>query len=374
MQPPEKIAHQPFQPNLTTERLDTCAPFPVMLAPMVGLTHFVVRKAIQEYLPPGTRSLWPTEMLSSRRLPSQNRGEHIETRFDDFEAGLCPQLLGNEESFIRDSIAKLKDWGANAIDINMGCPVKKALKHNYGVALMGDPNYAAEITAMAVKYAGHLPVSVKLRAAPPPGEKGTQKEGAPDSAAESEFLRSFCLKIQEAGASWITLHPRTAAQKRRGDADWSQIASLKSWLKIPVIGNGDVQTPEHVRQMFSETGCDRVMIGRALIAKPWMLRSDFATGASEGEVHDPLQAGALYGRFLRRVLDLTREHYPEPLGIRKFKFLVHHGNPYLEFGHRLYSAVSAADGFDPMERKLTEFFGERFDRPQKMAQTTSIRG
>jgi tRNA-dihydrouridine synthase len=134
--------------------LDFHAPFPVLLAPMVGITHFAVRKAIQEYLPPGTRSLWPTEMLSSRRLPYQSAGQTIETRFDDVEAGLCPQLLGNEEGAIRDSIAKLKDWGARAIDINMGCPAKKALQHNYGVALMGDPDYAAEITAMAVKHAG----------------------------------------------------------------------------------------------------------------------------------------------------------------------------------------------------------------------------
>ena len=146
--------------------LDQCAPFPVLLAPMVGLTHFVVRKALAEYLPPGSRSLWPTEMLNSRRIPAEKPNQCIEILFHDRDAGLCPQLLANEENFIRDSITKLTDWGARAIDINMGCPVKRALTHNYGVALMGDPNYAADVAALAVKYAGALPVSVKLRAAP----------------------------------------------------------------------------------------------------------------------------------------------------------------------------------------------------------------
>lgn len=319
---------------------------------MVGLTHFVVRKAIQEYLPTGARSLWPTEMLNSRRILDQKVGQSIETRFDDWEQGLCPQLLANEERFIRVSIEKLKDWGATAIDINMGCPMTRALKHNYGVALMGDPNYAAEITALAVRYAGHLPVSVKLRAAPLTVE------------VEPDYLKNFCLKLQDAGASWITLHPRTAAQKRRGDADWSQIADVKKWLKIPVIGNGDVQTTHDVQAMFSETGCDRVMIGRALLAKPWMLRST---------VEDPIESGALYGRFLMRVLELAQEHYAEPLGVRRFRFLVYHGSTYLEFGHALYVSMMNTDTFEGLGQCIREFFGEAFDRPQKMSQVTTLR-
>lgn len=332
---------------------------------MVGLSHFVVRRAIQEYLPAGTRSLWPTEMLSSRRLPYQGVGQSIETRFDDYAQGLCPQLLGNEEGHIRDSIAKLRDWGASAIDINMGCPVKRALSHNYGVALMGDPDYAAEVTAMAVRHAGGLPVSVKLRAAPAPKKSHAQGETAPADVPDPEFLKKFCLKIQEAGASWITLHPRSAAQKRRGEADWSQIADVKKWLKIPVIGNGDVQTGLDVQAMFAETGCDRVMIGRTLLAKPWLLRSL--------EPLDPLKEGELYGRFLSRILGLMREHYPESGGVRRFRYLLYFGSPYLEYGHGFYGATRGLETYDELEKHVRKFFGEGFDRPQKMAQTTSLR-
>ena len=337
---------------------------------MVGITHFVVRKAMQEYLPPGQRSLWPTEMLNSRRLPYQRVGQSIETRFDDFEQGLCPQVLGNREGMIRDSIAKLRDWGARAIDINMGCPVKQALKHNYGVALMGDPDYAAEMVAIAVKYAGDLPVSVKIRAAPPPSEIQKHQE-ALFPEPDLEFLKTFCLKIQEAGASWITLHPRTAAQARKGRADWSQIANLKQWMKIPVIGNGDIQTFEDIERMFEETGCDRVMIGRALLAKPWLF-SSFGQDRRPAVV-DLICAGAVYGRFLSRVLELSREHYPEPIGVRRFRFLASFGTPYLEYGHHFNASLTSVDTYDGLSTRITEFFGAQFDRPQKMASHTILR-
>jgi tRNA-dihydrouridine synthase B len=351
------------QDSAEESALDRLSPHPILLAPMVGITHFVVRKAIQEYLPPGARALWLTEMLSSRRIPYQSAGQFIETRFDDRDQGLCPQLLGNEEGFIRDSIAKLRDWGAVAIDINMGCPARRALSHNYGVALMGDPSYAAEITAMAVKHASGLPVSVKLRAAPPPKEKPSVHPAAYQEP-DPRFLESFCRGLQDAGASWITLHPRTAAQKRKGDADWSQIASIKRALKIPVIGNGDVQTVDGVRQMLDETGCDRVMVGRALLARPWMLR---------GQEPSPLEEGAMYGRFLSRVLELMREHYAESLAVRRFKHLAYFGSPYLEFGHHFYASLRNADTYDALDAKIGAFFGRDFEKPQRTMRTTQQR-
>ena len=170
--------------------------------------------------------------------------------------------------------------------------------------------------------------------------------------------------------SWITLHPRTAAQKRRGFAVWSQIAQVKSWLKIPLIGNGDVQTREDIRQMFQETGCDRVMIGRALLAKPWLLSTALEPQAP---ARDPWAEGAEYGRFLTRILELSREHYPEHLGIRKFRFLVRHGSNNLEYGHCLQSSTTGAFSYDELGRCLVDFFGAEFERPQKMLERTSLR-
>jgi nifR3 family TIM-barrel protein len=315
----------------------------VHLAPMVGLSHFAVREALASFLSSGQRALWPTEMLSSRRLPHQRENEVPEIIFHDKARGLCPQLLGNEERFIRDSIWRLEDWGAQAIDINMGCPVKKALQHNYGVALMGDPDYAAEVVGMAVR-ATDLPVSVKLRA-------GLQKD--------NEFLVSFGKALEAAGAAWITLHPRLAEDGRRGVADWSQIALLKRQLGIPVIGNGDVQTRGDVERMIEETGCDKVMVGRALLAKPWLLSEAPA-------VEDASQS---YGRFLKKVLSQSREHYSEALGLRKLRFLLYHSCVWVEFGHFLYAQIKNAQTYAQVAQILESFF----EVPRKVFEHTELR-
>lgn len=316
-----------------------------MLAPMVGLSHFVVRKALQEYLPPRTRVLWPTEMLSSKRIPYQKAQQSIETNFSDVDAGLCPQLLGNEEPFIRDSIKKLEDWGARAVDINMGCPVDRALRHNYGVALMGDLDYAARVCEYATRHA-RVPVSVKLRSG---------------FGHDPEFLTRFVRALQNAGAAWVTLHPRSAEQRRRGEADWQQIRQLKTELNIALIGNGDVQNPQSLRDKKSASGADRIMIGRALLAKPWLLDPLAAP--------DDWQAGALYGKFLARVLELSREHYPEDQGLRRYRFLVYHGSVWLEFGHTFYAQCTKAKSYAELETVREKFFAQ----PQRMHRESSGR-
>jgi tRNA-dihydrouridine synthase B len=231
--------------------------FPLCLAPMVGLTHVALRRVIAEYMPENASTHWPTEMLSSRRLPNENLKTTAETLRTADETHLVPQILGNEEKPIRESVSRLvNEWGASGIDINMGCPVQKALKHNYGVSLMGDVDYAARVVEITKKNST-VPVSVKLRAV---GSEKTLPQ-----------LILFVQKLADSGADWITLHPRTAEQKRRGSADWVQITELKKALKIPIIGNGDIQTFEDAVQMLNTTGADKVMAGRALAARPWMM-------------------------------------------------------------------------------------------------------
>ena len=333
--------------------LDLLSPHPVMLAPMVGLTHYAVRRGVQGFLPEGAKVLWPTEMLNSRRVPSQHVNEAPEINFMDHSWGLCPQLLANEEEFIRLSVPRLESWGASAIDINMGCPVEKALKHNYGVALMGDPAYAREVVRMTVKHA-RVPVSVKLRA-------GLQGQ-------DFEDLLGFVDGLMEAGAAWVTIHPRTAEQKRKGAADWNLIKRLKRALpehsgrKVEIIGNGDVQCHEDILRMFEESECDRVMVGRALIAKPWLIRNEPDPDLSE--------QGAQYGRFLLSVLSEMRAHYPFDAGARRMKFLVVWGKPWVEFGEYLQGRIQASASYDAMEAAIRSFFSQ----PQKMVKRTALRG
>jgi tRNA-dihydrouridine synthase len=315
---------------------------------MVGMSHMALRLVTRNYLPAGAETIWPTEMLSSWKIPKEKVGETPETLRAPFESGLVPQILGNEEGPIQETVARLIDWGAEGIDINMGCPVQKALKHNYGVALMGDPAYAAEVVRMTVTNSP-VPVSVKLRAGP---------------QGDFNFLLNFVRGLQDAGASWVTLHPRTAEQKRRGNADWDQIKRLRESVSIPVIGNGDVQTADDVFQILEETGCDMAMSGRALAARPWMMwqvgeRMGLpAPYGREGEraPQTPEEEGAEYGRSLRQLLMILLETHGESLALRKFRFHVRMTSVWLDFGHALYSAVMTAKTGDSVQQAMADFF------------------
>ena len=333
------------------DALQRLSPHPVMLAPMVGLTHFAVRSGVRHFLPTGAKVLWPTEMLNSRRVPSQRQHEFPEVFFYDAEYGLCPQLLANEEEFIRLSVPRLESWGASAIDINMGCPVEKALKHNYGVALMGDPKYAKEVVRITVSHAS-VPVSVKLRA----GLEGQ----------DFDFLLRFVEGLFESGASWITIHPRTAEQKRKGAADWNLIRKLKNefrsrGLSVPIIGNGDVQCFEDIRSLFETAECDRVMVGRAMIAKPWLIRNE--------PEPDLETQGAWYGEFLLNVVSELRRYYTWDAGRRRMLFLVVWGKPWVQFGEFLQGRVQAAQNYDELEDAIRKFFSQ----PQLMTKRSSLR-
>jgi tRNA-dihydrouridine synthase len=329
---------------------------------MVGLTHVALRLVVRRYIPVKTEVPWPTEMLNSRRLPNEKVGFTPETFRGEDETFLMPQILGNEENAIRESVRKLEAWGARGIDINMGCPVQKALKHNYGVALMGDARYAADVVKMATQST-NLPVSVKLRAA------GTD--------GDFKYLLDFVLGLREAGASWICLHPRTAEQKRRGSADWSQIKALHEAVDFPIVGNGDIQTAQDVYNMQEQTGCDLVMSGRGLAARPWMfwqiaedkgleipehLKSREAPRTEEEE-------GAEYGRCLLEFSDLCEKYFGEDLGLRKVRFYIRTTGVWLQFGHTLSALSAKSKNFEELRKNLGDFFKVS----QAMHQYTELR-
>ncbi|HPI40441.1 MAG TPA: tRNA-dihydrouridine synthase family protein [Pseudobdellovibrionaceae bacterium] len=330
--------------------------FPLCLAPMVGLSHFALRQLIREYMPQNAWTLWPTEMLNSRRLPFEKVGETPETFRGPDENGLVPQILGNEEFAIAKSLEKLTEWGAEGIDINMGCPVQKALKHNYGVALMGDPMYAAEVVRMTVKHSV-IPVSVKLRSV---------SQGLDESP---DKLLEFVERLTDAGAKWITLHPRTAEQKRRDSADWEQIRYLKSKLKCPVIGNGDIQTVDDVLERLKQAQCDVVMSGRALAARPWMVwQLGEALGFESSELYKekkppstPQEEAQEYGRSLLRLSYILWNSYQkigasESMALRKLKFHIKTTHVWLDYGHALSASVSTAATIEDFQEKVSQFF------------------
>lgn len=334
--------------------------FPLCLAPMVGLTHVALRELVRSYLPEDAKTIWPTEMLSSWRIPKEVLGVSDETKRSTSEDFLVPQILGNEEEPIAISVAKLEQWGAVAIDINMGCPVKKALKHNYGVSLMGDAKYAAEVVRMTVRNTS-LPVSVKLRA-------GVQ--------SDYDFLKNFVGGLADAGASWVCLHPRTAEQKRRGSADWEQIEKLKRDLPIGIIGNGDIQTIDDAFAMLEQTRCNMVMSGRALAARPWML---WQMGEKLGfknpigkiglAPQTPEEEAAEYGRAVIELVKISQKYFTESSVLRRVRFYIRTTSVWLDFGHALVCEAHLAKSSSEMLERFEIFF----QRSLAMSARTQLR-
>lgn len=332
---------------------------------MVGLSHIAMRKVIRSYLPSGARVMWPTEMLNSRRLPHEQFELVPEALRDAEETDLCPQILANEEEPIRQSVKRLVyEWGASGIDINMGCPVKKAISHNYGVALMGDPGYAQRVVEM-VRECTDLPVGVKLR--------NQGMNGSTNHGANTEQMVSFARKIVAGGANWLTLHPRTAEQKRRGRADWSQIRALRESVNVAVIGNGDIQTAEDVDAMLEATGCDAVMVGRALTARPWLLwqwaekkgwpppRGRKFQRAPQTAAEEGLELGKVLVQLASELqgahpVDQVGARWSESLLLRKFRFYLRNACPWLEFGHSLEAQVSKAKDLSEAVEIVEKFF------------------
>lgn len=323
---------------------------------MVGLSHLATRRLIRSYLPIELDTFWPTEMLSTRRLVAQRVGATPETLRIEGEK-LIPQILGNERRFIEESVKKLTHWGACGFDINMGCPVKKVLKHNYGVALMGDRTYAMDVVKMT-KDSTDLPVSVKLRAA---------------ENNDLGQLLEFVLGLQDAGASWLCLHPREAKLQRRGNADWSQIKMLVDSLNIPVVGNGDVQIAQDALDMRQSTGCQGVMIGRALIGRPWLLwqiayKLDLTANKPPLSPEEEAQE---YGRSMLKFIKLLGETFPKPPDqMRRLRFHVHVGHPWLNFGHAYLSRIKKSKTLTEAEHHTVQFFKAPGLR---MSERTSLR-
>ena len=226
----------------------------VVLAPMAGISNTSYRKIIKEM---GCGLIF-AEMVSDKAIMFGNEKTLSLLKMDESERPIAQQIFGSDvESFVIAAKRVEELMHPDIIDINMGCPVPKiALRSQAGSSLLKNPEKIGEIVN-AVVNAVNVPVTVKIRS----------------GWDENNINCVEVAKIAEkSGASAITLHSRTRSQGYSGKADWSLIKKVKESVNIPVIGNGDVTTPEIAKKMLDETGCDAVMIGRGVLGNPWLIR------------------------------------------------------------------------------------------------------
>ncbi|GGG10532.1 tRNA dihydrouridine synthase DusB [Paenibacillus aceti] len=224
----------------------------VVLAPMAGVCNPAFRLIAKEF---GT-GLVCAEMVSDKAIIHGNKRTKEMLFVDEREKPLSLQIFGGDRESLVEA-AKVVDQQTNAdiIDINMGCPVPKVTKCDAGARWLLEPNKIFEMVS-AVVDAVSKPVTVKMRIG---------------WDSEHIYVVDNAKAVEQAGAKAVSVHGRTREQLYTGKADWSYIKQVKDTVSIPVIGNGDVLTPEDAKRMLTETGCDGVMIGRAALGNPWML-------------------------------------------------------------------------------------------------------
>lgn len=233
----------------------------VFLAPMAGITDKPMRKLVKSF---GAGQM-VSEMVAINAIQRKNPKSYRIADVKDETYPVVVQLVGGDPELFTDACKLAAELGACSIDINMGCPVKKIVNNNSGSYLMKDLPRAAAIIEAAVKATG-LPVSVKFR------------KGWDNNSVNAVEFAQMC---QNSGASYLTVHGRTRSDFYSGGADWQTIAKVKDAVKIPVIGNGDITSPQDAKRMMEETGVDAVMVGRAALGAPWLI----------AQIHDFLENG-----------------------------------------------------------------------------------
>ena len=289
------------------------SPLDLRLAPMAGVTNAPFRLICREC---GAGPL-TTEEIDARALVLGSRRTEEMARYLPEERPLAFQLLGGDPDVLAEAGHRLEAAGADAIDLNMGCPVPKIVAKGQGAALMRDPLHAAVIFRTMRKAVG-VPLTVKIRG------------GWDDRTVNAVEIA----RIAEAeGVDAITVHPRTRSQQYTGQAPWEVIRAVVEAVAIPVIGNGDVKSRDDAAAMVAATGCAAVMIGRGALGAPWI----FAAAPPERERR---------ARVIRRHVELIEAHLPERgvfTQVRKHLAWYSSGLPFgARLRPRLFQAADAA--------------------------------
>jgi len=269
----------------------------VILAPMDGLSDSPFRRIARSF----GSALSYSEFINAQEVLSDSKNFYNQARFFAEERPLIYQIYDDDPDRILSAARRLLLFQPDAIDINMGCSVKRVSRRGAGAGLLQSPQKIAQIISL-LKAAIPVPITAKIRLGWDENQKNYLEIGK---------------TIQESGASLIAVHARTKEQAYRGKADWDAIAELKSALSIPVIGNGDVKSVNDIEKMLRHTHCDAVMIGRASIGNPWIFQKTHKTKIANHEIHEVVVAH----------LNLSLDFYGQDDGLIRFR---KHAKRYLD--------------------------------------------
>jgi nifR3 family TIM-barrel protein len=310
---------------------------PLILAPVAGHTDSLFRQAIKSL---GGCGLVVSELVSTEGMTRhQDRSDHL-TRFEESERPVSIQIFGSDPARMAASAAMVEAMGADIVDINLGCPVKKVVRQGGGSSLLRDLPLLERIFK-AVRHAIKTPLTAKIRT-------GWDRNSI--NAVDIVKLAEDC------GIEAIAIHGRTRCDMFSGDADWSVIARVKQSAKIPVIGNGDVFSPTDAERMFKETGVDGVMIGRGVLSNPWLIRQcwDHLSGNDVKPVSFAEKA-----EFMTQFLMRVNIEAPPPVALGKMKKIggyLSKGFPgSTHFRARIHGSSTTAEFFEVLQ----DYFSHR---------------
>ena len=306
---------------------------PTFLSPMAGLTDSVFRRLIKRL---GGCGLVMTEFTSAEGLTRNSLKSKRMLFYHEEERPVTAQLFGAEPSRLAEATRMVEDLGFDAIDLNLGCPAKKVVKACGGSALLRETKLLEEILK-TIRAATSLPFTIKIRA----------------GWSETEIVSvQVGKRAEDIGINAIAFHPRTRVQGFSGHSDWKLIGQLKAALKIPVIGNGDIVTPEDAFRMKRETRCDGVMIGRGALSNPWIFRQIHEL--ENGLAPTQPDVAAKYQLIKSYFQLLFEEETPGAIGkMKQFASWFTHAIPY---GAALRKSIFESQTESEVMERIEEFF------------------
>ena len=303
---------------------------PLILAPMAGVTDLPFRLLCKAM----GAGLLCMEMISAKAIYYRNKNTEALMQIHPMEHPVSLQLFGSDADLMAQIAAQIEERPFEILDINMGCPVPKVVNNGEGSALLKDPQKIREIISK-VSAAVRKPLTVKVRIG---------FEGYPVDVVEIAKI------AEDSGAAAIAVHGRTREQYYSGHADWDAIRRVKEAVKIPVIGNGDVDSPQKAARLLEETGCDWIMIGRAAQGNPWIFR-EISHWMETGEFL-PRPSRPEIAQMILRHARLQVEYKGEYTGIREMRKHVAWYTQGLPHSASLRRQVNQVDSYEQLENLI----------------------